>query len=57
MKLFSRNKETTDPAIIIDNSLTAVADRITDSLEDGRYHWNKPWLPFIKLDRRMKVKL
>ena len=43
MKLFSRNKETSDPAVIIQNSLTAVANRISDSLEDDGYHWNKPW--------------
>jgi hypothetical protein len=43
MKLFSRNKENSDPAVIIHNSLTAVADRISDSLEEEGYHWNKPW--------------
>ncbi|MBC8312593.1 MAG: hypothetical protein H8E72_09830 [Candidatus Marinimicrobia bacterium] len=43
MKLFSRNKESTDPADIIQNSLLAVVNRISDSLEDDGYHWTKPW--------------
>jgi len=43
MKLFSRNKETSDPAVIIQNSLSAVVNRISESFEDEKYHWNKPW--------------
>jgi len=34
MKLFSRNKETSDPAVIIQNSLSAVVNRISESFED-----------------------
>ena len=43
MKLFSRNKETSDPALIIQNSLSAVVNRISESFEDEKYHWTKPW--------------
>ncbi len=43
MKIFSRNKESSDPADIIQNSLIAVVNRISDSLEDDGYHWTKPW--------------
>ena len=43
MKLFSRNKETSDPAVIIQNSLSAVVNRISESFEDEKYHWTKPW--------------
>ena len=43
MKLFSRNKETSDPALIIQNSLSAVVNRISDSLDEDEYHWMKPW--------------
>ena len=43
MKLFSRNKETSDPALIIQNSLSAVVNRISDSFKDEKYHWTKPW--------------
>ncbi len=42
MKLFSRNKETSDPAVIIRNSLSAVVNRISESFEDEKYHWTKP---------------
>ena len=43
MKIFSRNKETSDPVIIINNCLGAVSNRITDSLNEDEYHWPKPW--------------
>ena len=43
MKLFSRSKESSDPAIIINNCLKAVANRISDSLDEDEYHWMKPW--------------
>ena len=38
-----RNKETSDPAIIIDNCLKTVTNRISDDLDGDAYHWNKPW--------------
>ena len=43
MKLFSRSKESSDPAIIINNCLKAVVNRITDSFDQDEYHWMKPW--------------
>ena len=43
MKLFSRSKESSDPADIIHNSFIAVADKIYDALEEEGYHWRKPW--------------
>ena len=43
MELFFRNKETSDPAIIIDNCLKTVTNRISDDLDGDAYHWNKPW--------------
>ena len=43
MNLFSRNKESSDPAIIIDNCLKAVVNRISDDLDGEVYHWEKPW--------------
>ena len=43
MKFFTRNKESSDPAVIIHDSLITVTDRICDSLEDEEYHWTKPW--------------
>ena len=43
MKLFSRSKESSDPADIIHNSFIAVADKIYDALEEECYHWSKPW--------------
>ena len=43
MKLFSRSKESSDPAIIINNCLKAVVNRISDSLDEDEYHWIKPW--------------
>ena len=43
MNLFFRNKESSDPAIIIDHCLNAVVDRIADDLDGDSYHWEKPW--------------
>jgi hypothetical protein len=43
LKIFSRNKESKDPADIIANCLTAVVNRITDSLSEETYRWSKPW--------------
>ena len=43
MELFFRNKETSDPAIIIDNCLKTVTNRISNDLDGDAYHWNKPW--------------
>ena len=43
MELFFRNKETSDPEIIIDNCLKTVTNRILDDLDGDSYHWNKPW--------------
>jgi len=43
MKIFSRNKESSDPADIIHNSFISVSDKICDSLEEEGYHWSKPW--------------
>ena len=43
MKLFSRNKESSDPSIIIDNCLKVVVNRISNDLDGEVYHWEKPW--------------
>ena len=43
MKFFLQNKELTDPAIIINNCLKFLLNRITDDLEREGYRWNKPW--------------
>ena len=44
MKLYSRkNKKSSDPAVIIDNCLKAIINRITDDFEGESYHWNKTW--------------
>jgi len=43
LKFFSRNKEPSDPAIIIKNCLKFLLNRITDELDGDGYHWNKPW--------------
>ena len=43
MNLFSRNKESSDPEVIIDNCLRTVTNRISDDLDGDAYHWNKPW--------------
>ena len=43
MKLFSRKKEPSDPAIIINNCLKSTLNRISDSFEEDGYHWTKPW--------------
>ena len=43
MNLFSRNKESSDPAIIIDNCLRAVVNRISDDLDGEGYDLKKPW--------------
>ena len=43
MNLFSRNKESSDPGIIIDNCLHALLNRISDDLDGEGYHWKKPW--------------
>ena len=43
MELFFRNKETSNPAIIIDNCLKTITNRISNDLDGDAYHWNKPW--------------
>ena len=43
MKLFSRNKESSDPSIIIDNCLKVVVNRISNDLDGEGYHWEKSW--------------
>ena len=43
MKLFSRNKESSDPAVIINNCLKTTLNRITDQFEEEGYRWTKPW--------------
>ena len=43
MKFFSRNKELSDPAIIISSCIRFLLNRITDDLEREGYSWNKPW--------------
>ena len=43
MQFFSRNKELSDPAIIVSNCLKFLLNRITDDLDRDGYYWNKPW--------------
>ena len=43
MKLFSKNKELSDPAIIISSCLRFLLNRISDDLDRREYSWNKPW--------------
>ena len=43
LNIFKRNKETTDPKVIIDKCLRALSNRITDSFQEDGYHWSKPW--------------
>ena len=43
MKFFSRNKELSDPAIIVDSCLEFLLNRITDDLTREEYSWHKPW--------------
>ena len=43
MNLFSRNKESSDPGIIIDNCLHVLLNRISDDLDGEGYHWKKTW--------------
>ncbi|SVE56854.1 uncharacterized protein METZ01_LOCUS509708, partial [marine metagenome] len=43
MQFFSRNKELSDPAIIINSCLEFLFNRITDDLDREGYSWNKPW--------------
>ena len=43
MKYFSRNKEPSDPAIVISNCLEFLVNRITDDFDREEYSWNKPW--------------
>ena len=38
-----RNKESSNPAIIIGNCLKTVTNRISDDLDGDAYHWKKPW--------------
>ena len=43
MKIFSRNKELSDPKSVINSCLKFLLNRITDDLDNERYHWNKSW--------------
>ena len=43
MKIFSRNKELSDPKNVVNSCLKFLLDRITDDLDNERYHWNKSW--------------
>ena len=43
MQFFSRNKELSDPAIIVNSCLEFLFNRITDDLDRDGYSWNKPW--------------
>ena len=43
MKLFSRKKVITDPEIVINDSLKLLVNRISDTLSEEEYRWNKPW--------------
>ena len=43
MNIFSRNKELSDPKIVVNSCLKFLLDRITDDLDNERYHWNKSW--------------
>ena len=43
MKIFSRNKELSDPKSVVNSCLKFLLDRISDDLDNERYHWNKSW--------------
>ena len=43
MKIFSRNKELSDPKSVINSCLKFLLNRITDDLDNERYHWKKSW--------------
>ena len=43
MNIFSRNKELSDPKIVVNSCLKFLLDRITDDLDNERYHWKKSW--------------
>ena len=43
MKYFFRNKELSNPATIVNSCLKFLLDRITEDLNEERYHWDKPW--------------
>mgnify|MGYP001166807887 CR=1 FL=1 len=43
MKFFLFNKEQSDPAIIINNCLNFLFNRISDDLDGSGHSWNKPW--------------
>ena len=43
MKIFSRNKELSDPKSVVNSCLKFLLNRITDELDNERYHWNKSW--------------
>ena len=43
MNFFFRNKEPSDPAIIVKSCLKFLLNRITDDLEKDEYNWDKPW--------------
>ena len=43
MKIFSRNKELSDPKSVVNSCLKFLLNRITDDLDNERYHWNKSW--------------
>ena len=43
LKFLTRNKEISDPAIIVSNCLKFLLNRITDDLDSDGYSWNKPW--------------
>ena len=43
MNIFSRNKELSDPKSVVNSCLKFLLDRITDDLDNERYHWNKSW--------------
>ena len=43
MQFFLRNKELSDPAIIVNSCLEFLFNRITDDLDREGYSWNKPW--------------
>ena len=43
MKIFSRNKESSDPTIIVGDCLQFLLNRISDEFDDDRYSWNKSW--------------
>ena len=43
MKIFSRNKELSDPKSVVNSCLKFLLNRITDDLDNERYYWNKSW--------------